>query len=168
MRSAERRVRRLGRSVLRPRLPRHRYLPSNRRRQQARRRRITRPLRVMRRTHLVSITLHWNAIIPDSFTSRTPAPSYVSTDRREPISSMTRELQCWQILSLFRRFRFPRYRVQPISSLVFVEAAFQRTFAFLWATGTLGGRSSSWIFSAPVGRRCHGYAISTPSSTTFW
>src|SRR5215472_10113458 len=168
MRSAERRVRRLGRSVLRPRLPRHRYLPSNRRRQQARRPRITRPLRETRRTRLVFITLHWNAIIPDSFTSRTPAPSYVSTDRREPISSMTRELRCWGIRLLSRRYRYPRYRVQPISSPVFVEAAFRRTFAFLWATGTLGGRSSSSISSAPVGRRRHAYAISTPSSTTFW
>src|SRR5215472_2414994 len=168
MRSAERRVWRLGRSVLRPRLPRHRYLPSNRRRQPARRPRITRPLRAMRRTHLVFITLHWNAIIPDSFICRTPAPSCASTDRQEPISSMTRELHCWGIRLLSRRYRFHRYRVPLISSLVFVEAGFQRTFAFLWATGTLGGHSSSWIFSAPVGRRCHGYAISTPSSTTFW
>src|SRR5262249_59516589 len=34
----------------------------------------------------------------------------------------------------FRRYRFHRYRVQPISSPVFVEAAFRRTFAFLWAS----------------------------------
>ena len=52
-------------------------------------RRITRPSRRMRRTHRVSITPHSNPPIPVSFSCPAPRRYCVSTDRREPTSSMT-------------------------------------------------------------------------------